>query len=166
MERADAADHSALAALRRSDVGNLEDCFAPAAPLACRQAGNRPPAWRVPMRLRRGLTAVTAGAVLLLAACAPGTATASPSILPTALVSATAPATRAPSPTPAGLSGCPAPQAESALPVLARVGGAPDDLAPTGDGGLWVSDESNGRITRLDARGAPTLRIIDPRGPE
>lgn len=50
--------------------------------------------------------------------------------------------------------------------MLARIGGAPDDLAPASDGGLWVSDESNGRITRLDAGGAVSLRLSDPRGPE
>ena len=110
-------------------------------------------------------TALVAAAVLL-AACAPGTATASPSPRLSALASTTPAPTPSPTPSQPGLSTCPAPQPESALPVLARIAGAPDDLAPTGDGGLWVSDETNGRITRLDARGAVTLRLVDPRGPE
>ena len=110
-------------------------------------------------------TALVAAAVLL-AACAPGTATASPSPRLSALASTTPAPTPSPTPSQPGLSTCPAPQPESALPVLARIAGAPDDLAPTGDGGLWVSDETNGRITRIDARGAVTLRLVDPRGPE
>ena len=50
--------------------------------------------------------------------------------------------------------------------MLARPGGAPDDLAPAADGGLWISDQPNSRITRLDAAGAVVLRMVDPRGPE
>ena len=116
--------------------------------------------------MRGGFSAAITGVVLLLAACAPGTAASSLSPRQSARASTAAAPTPSPTPSPPGLSGCPAPQAEGALPVLARVPGAPDDLAPTGDGGLWVSDETNGRITRLDARGAVTLRIVDPRGPE
>ena len=116
--------------------------------------------------MRKDFSAAIASFLLLLAACAPGTATASPSPRLSALASTTPAPTPSPTPSEPGLSTCPAPQPESALPVLARIAGAPDDLAPTGDGGLWVSDEANNRITRLDARGTVVLRMIDARGPE
>jgi DNA-binding beta-propeller fold protein YncE len=114
--------------------------------------------------MRAASAAAAVSAAVLLAACTFGPSAGSP--LPS--LNPTASTTGAPSPSPSapGLESCPAPQPESALAVLARPGGAPDDLAPTGDGGLWISDESNGRITRLDAHAAVTLRIIDPRGPE
>src|SRR5438874_3345254 len=112
-------------------------------------------------------TAVVAAAVLL-AGCAPGAPSATASTPGRRTPSPSTAASALPSATPRvhGLSSCPATQREDALAVLARIAGAPDDLAPTGDGGLWVSDEANNRITRLDARGTVVLRMIDARGPE
>ena len=113
--------------------------------------------------MTRLLPAVWCGAALLLVGCTAG-ATLSP---PASRSASPGPTLRAsPPPTPGALSTCPPSRPENALSVFARPGGAPDDLAPAADGGLWISDQPNGRITRLDATGAVVTRMVDPRGPE
>lgn len=111
------------------------------------------------------LSVAVLSGLIALGGCAP-TASATPAPSRRATPQPTPRPSPSPTATPHGLATCPPSSRENQLAVFARTGGSPDDLAPALDGGLWVTDQPNNHVIRLDAQGGVVATLSDGHGPE